>query len=219
MLRSPALLPLPLRALPTKLGSLEAKRGVHALLASIHLLYRRHWALHEMKYTGGTVDERGAGLAGLRYFVIGRSSIPHTHKRTESCVCTQNRFINSSLPCWLLAAVKAAGGSVLEGGNGVRVGGWVISSHKGPITGALLSPLLHAASCLLHAFGSCHIVVGQHPCGFPYTASHFHAFACQASCQSTTCHVPFPALPAPCRPKPTCCCSSAAACGLHIDMQ
>ncbi|KAL4446807.1 hypothetical protein ABPG77_008051 [Micractinium sp. CCAP 211/92] len=31
-------------------------------------------------------------------------------------------------------AVKAAGGSVLEGGNGVRVGGWVISSHKGPIT-------------------------------------------------------------------------------------
>ncbi|KAL4434081.1 hypothetical protein ABPG75_000522 [Micractinium tetrahymenae] len=31
-------------------------------------------------------------------------------------------------------AVKAAAGSVLEGGNGVRVGGWVISSHKGPIT-------------------------------------------------------------------------------------
>lgn len=31
-------------------------------------------------------------------------------------------------------AVKLAGGTVLEGGNGLRVGGWVISSHKGPIT-------------------------------------------------------------------------------------
>ncbi|PSC73022.1 TIP41 isoform X1 [Micractinium conductrix] len=32
------------------------------------------------------------------------------------------------------AAVKAAGGAVVENGNGVRVGGWVITSHKGPIT-------------------------------------------------------------------------------------
>lgn len=203
MLRSPELLPLALRALPTKLGSLGAKHGVHALLALIHLLSRRHWALHGMKYTGGTVDERGAVLTGLQYFVIGRSSILHTHERTESCVCTQNRFINSSLPCWLLAAVKAAGGSVLEGGNGVRVGGWVISSHKGPITGALLPPLLHAASCLLHAFGSCHIVVGQHQCGnadgVPYTASHFHAFALPS--QLPIYHLPC-ALPCPARVLP-----------------
>ncbi|KAL4856069.1 TIP41-like protein [Chlorella vulgaris] len=31
-------------------------------------------------------------------------------------------------------AVKAASGEVLEGGNGVRVAGWAISSGKGPIT-------------------------------------------------------------------------------------
>ena len=34
------------------------------------------------------------------------------------------------------AAVKAAGGQVLEGGAGVRVGGWAITSRKGPISGA-----------------------------------------------------------------------------------
>jgi hypothetical protein len=35
-----------------------------------------------------------------------------------------------------LAAVKQAKGQLLEGGNGVRVGGWVIATRKGPITRA-----------------------------------------------------------------------------------
>lgn len=44
-------------------------------------------------------------------------------------------------------AVKAAGGSVAEDGSGVALGGWAVSTHKGPITGA--SPLLAAARRLL----------------------------------------------------------------------
>lgn len=51
----------------------------------------------------------------------------------------------------LPAAVKAAGGHVLDAGNGVRVGGWHISSHKGPITGALAAIAAWPAARRCHA--------------------------------------------------------------------
>lgn len=65
--------------------------------------------------------------------------------------CTTAREPTCLPPC--PAAVKAAGGQVLEGGSGVRVGGWTITSHKGPITGAPPPPLppsagLSPAACL-----------------------------------------------------------------------
>jgi hypothetical protein len=47
-----------------------------------------------------------------------------------------------------LAAVKAAKGEVLEDGSGVRVGGWLITTHKGPITRASLPACPPGVPCL-----------------------------------------------------------------------